>query len=113
MQVYLSTCAFIFFWIAVTQPGESWASDQVIFERNEQKYLANHAIETKQADSEVECGLYCIADKSCTSVNYKISGIGKGRCELNDQTTEETFDVDDKIHHPEFNHLAVNERVSI
>ena len=88
------------------------ASDQTIFKRREQEYLADHVIETKQADSELECGLHCLADKSCTSVNYKTSGIGKGRCELNDKTVKETPEVDHKIHHPEFNHLAVVERVS-
>ena len=89
------------------------APEQAMFERREQQYLANHVMATKQTDSELECGLHCLADKSCTSVNYKTSGIGKGRCELNDKTVEETSDVDDKIHHPEFNHLSVVERVSI
>ena len=112
MMVFLRACALVFFWIATTQPGESLAFEQAIFERNEQKYLANHVVETKQAGSELECGLHCIADKSCTSINYKTSGIGKGRCELNDKTVEETSHVDDKIHDPEFNHLAVIERVS-
>ena len=108
----LSTCALVFFCIATTQTGESVASEQTIFRRREQEYLADHVIETKQAGSELECGLHCLADTSCTSVNYKTSGIGKGRCELNDKTVEETPEVDDKIHHPEFNHLAVVERVS-
>ena len=112
MMVFLSACALVFFWIATTQPGESLAFEQAIFERNEQIYLANHVIETKQAGNELECGLHCIADKSCTSINYKTSGIGKGRCELNDKTVEETPDVDDKIQDPEFNHLAVIKRVS-
>ena len=108
MMVFLSARALVFFWIATTQPGESLAFEQAIFERNEQKYLANHVIETKQAGSELECGLHCIADKSCTSINYKTSGDGKGRCELNNRTSH----VDDKIHDLEFNHLAVIERVS-
>ena len=108
MMVFLSARALVFFWIATTQPGESLAFEQAIFERNEQKYLANHVIETKQAGSELECGLHCIADKSCTSINYKTSGDGKGRCELNNKTSH----VDDKIHDLEFNHLAVIERVS-
>ena len=112
MMVHLNTCALVFFWIATTQSGESLAAKQAIFKRNEQKYLANHVIETKQAGSELECGLHCLADKSCTSVNYKTSGIGKGLCELNDKTVEETSNVDEKIHDPEFDHFAVIERVS-
>ena len=109
-MIFLNACALVFFWIATTQPGQSLAFEQAIFKRNEQKYLANHVIETKQAGSELECGLHCIANKSCTSINYKTSGIGKG--ELNDKTVEETPDVHDKIHDPEFNHLAVIKRVS-
>ena len=112
-MVYLSTCALVFFWIAITQPGKSLASEEAIFKRNEQEYLANHVIETKQADSELDCGLHCIADKSCASVNYKTSGVGKGGCELNSKTVEKTHEVDDKIHDPEFNHLVVIERVSV
>ena len=112
-MVYLSARALIFVWIAITQLEESFASEQAIFKRSEQKYLAYHVIETKQANGEVECGLHCIVDKSCTSVNYKTSGIGKGRCELNNKTAEETSDAHDKIHHPEFNHIAVIERVSL
>ena len=113
MQFYLSTCALVFFWIAITQQGGILASDQTIFKRNEQEYLANHVIETKQADSELDCGLHCIADKSCASVNYKASGVGKGRCELNNKTVEKTPKVEDKIHDPEFNHLVVIKRVSV
>ena len=112
-MVYLSRCALAFFWIAITQPGKSFASEEAIFKRNEQEYLANHVIETKQADSELDCGLHCIADKSCTSVNYKTSGVGKGRCELNNKTVEKTHEVDDKIHDQEFNHFVVIERVSV
>ena len=112
MMVHTSTCLLVFFWIATTQSGKGLASEEAIFKRNERKYLANNAIEIKQAESELECGLYCIADKSCTSVNYKTSGIGKGRCELNNKTAGETSDIDDKIHDPEFNHLPVIKRVS-
>ena len=111
-MVYFGVCALVFFWIATTQLEESVASEQTIFRRREQEYLADHVIETKQTGSELECGLHCLADKSCTSVNYKTSGIGKGQCELNDKTVEETPDVDEKIHHPEFNHLSVVQRVS-
>ena len=112
-MVYLSTCALIFVWIGTKQYVESMASEQAIFHKNEQTYLPDHVIKTKQSGSEIECGLHCVAEKSCTSINYKSSGIGKGRCELNDKTVEETSAVDEKIHHPEFNHLVVVKLVSI
>ena len=113
MMLFLCSRALIFLWIATTPPvGKCLASEQAIFRNNEKKYLVNHVIEAKQADSEVVCGLYCIAHKSCTSVNYKTSGIGKGRCELNNKTAGERSDIDDKIHDPEFNHFAVIKRVS-
>ena len=111
-MVYLTTCALVFFLMVTTQQGESLVSQQAIFKRNKQKYLANHIIETKQADSELKCGIHCLGDKSCTSVNYKTSGIGKGRCELNDKTVEKTCNVNDKIHDAEFNNLVVIRRVS-
>ena len=114
MMVCLSICALIFVWMAAAKPRESLACGETMFKRNEQKYLAGHVIETKQAQSEMECGLHCIeSEKSCTSVNFKTSGIGKGRCELNNKTVEKTSYVHDKKHHPEFNHLAVIKRVSI
>ena len=111
MMVYLSACALVF-WIATTQPGESLACEQVRFLKSEQKYLVNHVMETKQADSELKCVFYCAKNKSCTSINYQTFGDDKGQCELNNKTIDESSDVDDKIHDPEFNHLAVIERVS-
>ena len=111
MHVYLSV--LVFFCISATEIEEILACENVRFQESEQKYLPNHVMKTKQADSDLVCGLYCIADKSCTSINYKTSGIGKGRCELNNKTAEGTSDVDEKIHHPEFNHLVVIERVSV
>ena len=111
MRVYLSTCAFVF-WIAAAHPEESLACEEVRFLKSEQKYLANHVMETKRADSELKCGYYCAKNKSCTSINYQTSGNDTGRCELNNKTIEETSNVNDKIHEPKFNHLAVIERVS-
>ena len=52
------------------------ASSQAVFRGKEQKDLANHVIAAKQAATEVECGMHCVADESCVSVNYKISGKG-------------------------------------
>ena len=112
-MVYMNSCALVFVWIATTQDVESMASEQAIFHKNEQTYLPDHVLKTKQTGSELECGLHCVAEKSCTSINYKTSGIGKGRCELNDKAVEETSEVDEKIHHPEFDHLVVVKQVSM
>ena len=68
-------------------------------------------IKAKRAASELLCGLYCAAEKSCTSINYKTSGSSKGRWELNNKTGEKTSYVDDKKY-AEFNYLAVIEQVS-
>ncbi len=95
----------------VLQPGDC-STKQAMFHKNKQKYLANHVIATKQAGSESECGMYCVRDGSCSSVNYKTSGIGKGRCELNKKTLQETSQVDESVHDPEFNHLVVIKPVS-
>ena len=108
MTLYLSICALIFVWIP-TQPGEC-LSKQMLLRRNVQKYLANHVIETKQAQSERECGMYCVRDGSCESVNYKTSGIGKGLCELNSKTLQEASEYDQETN-PEFNHLHVIKKV--
>ena len=106
-MIFLSICAFIF----ITKiPQQSVCTEQSVFARNKEKYLANHVIKTKQADSEFECGLYCVADGSCASVNYKNSGISKGRCELNNKTLQKTSD--EGTYNPEFTHLTVIEQVS-
>ena len=107
MMNLLRICALIF----IFQIQQVVCMKQTYFLRKEQKYLANHIIETKQADSELECGLHCVADGSCASVNYKTSGVGKGRCELNNKTVEET--PNEETHNPDFVHLALFKRVSI
>ncbi len=109
MTILLSICASLLI-SKITQPGE--CSKQAVFRRNKQKYLANHVIATKQAGSEIECGMYCVRDGSCASVNYRTSEIGKGRCELNKKTLQETPDVDGSVHDPDFNHLIVIKLVS-
>jgi hypothetical protein len=109
MTSHSSLCALILVWIT-TQQGEC-SSKEALFRRNVQKYLANHVMETKQAGSELECGILCVADGSCASVNYKTSGIGKGLCELNSKTlTQETSKADEETNH-EFNHLYVIKKV--
>ena len=79
---------------------------QAVFRKRAQKYLANHVFDTKQAGNERECGLYCVREESCTSVNYKTSGIGKGRCELNNKVFEEASKGDEETN-PEFNYLVI------
>ena len=83
-----------------------------IFQLGESKLqaAANHVIATKQAGSENECGLYCVRDGSCVSANYKTSGIGKGRCELNNKIIQGTSDADFKTN-PEFTHLYMVKKV--
>ena len=106
MMILFSICALIF----ISKTPQGVCTEQAFFLRNEQTYLANHVIETKQAGSELECGLLCVADGSCASVNYKTSGIGKGRCELNNKTLQEASD--EGTHKPEFTHLGIIEQVS-
>ena len=45
----------------LTQPREC-STEEAIFRRKEQTYLANHVIKTKQAETELECGMHCVAD---------------------------------------------------
>ena len=84
----------------------SLCSVDSVFRRNAQKYFANHVIEIKQTSSELECGMHCAGRKSCVSVNYKTSGVGKGRCELNNKTIEETSYAD-RSTKPDYNHLYI------
>jgi hypothetical protein len=108
MTIYISICALLFVCIP-TQPGEC-SPKQTIFRRKVGKYLANHVKETKQAGSELECGMLCVADGSCQSVNYKTAGIGKGLCELNSKTLQEASE-DYEETNLEFNHLHVIKKV--
>ena len=105
MRLFLSIWMLVFVFLL----GE--CSEQVVFRKSKQKYLTNHVIETKQAEFEFECGLLCARHGSCTSVNYKTSGIGKGRCELNSKTNQVTTDGS-KETSLEFNHLEIIKWVS-
>jgi hypothetical protein len=96
--------------ISKIQKGEC-SIKQAFFRIDKQKYLANHVIETKQAESELQCGMNCVGVGSCTSVNYKTSGIGKGLCELNSKTLQEISDPDENMHNPEFSHLYIIKKV--
>ena len=88
----------------MTQPGECLVS-QAVFRIKKQKYLANHVLETRQAETELECGMHCVGHGSCVSVNFKTFGNGKGLCELNKKTLREISDG--SMHNPEFNHLYI------
>ena len=74
---------------------------QAVFQREKQKYLANHVIESTQAEDELTCALYCVRHDSCASVNYKISGARKGLCELNNEAVQKTTCNDERTN-PEF-----------
>ena len=94
----------------LTQPGHCLIQ-QAPFGRKVKKYLANHVIESTQTNNELECAMYCIRHGSCASANYKVSGLGKGLCELNDKTLHEVSDSDEATK-PEFNHLYIIKKVS-
>ena len=83
---------------------------QAVFQREKQKYMANHVIETRQAEDELTCALYCIGHDSCASVNYKISGARKGLCELNNETPQKTTGNDEQTN-PEFVYFYIFKKV--
>ena len=78
---------------------------EAVFYKSAQTHLANHVVAKKKASNAFECSQHCMRFASCKSINYKISGIGKGLCELNDKTIQETIDAD-KEANPEFSHLS-------
>ena len=106
MRTLLGICALLF----SSKISKGVSTEQAFFLRNDEKYLANNVIETKQVDSEFDCGIHCVAHGSCASVNYKTAGIDKGRCELNDKTLQEI--PDEGTYDPEFTHLDVVHEVS-
>ncbi|XP_028396174.1 uncharacterized protein LOC114520149 [Dendronephthya gigantea] len=103
MRANPESILLLFLVLKISHPGDC-SINELLFRKVAKRYLANHVIDTKLAGSEHECGLYCVRDGSCTSANYKTSGTGKGRCELNDKTLQETSENDKKTN-PEFNHL--------
>ena len=110
MAVLFSFCALMF--VGIPQNGEFLVIDQeALFRVNKQQYLANPVIETKQAPSESECIFHCVGEESCSSVNYKTSGIGKGLCELNSKSgLQGTSEDGERTHSPEYNHLYIIEK---
>ena len=97
--------------VKIPQPGECRNIRQAFFRKIQQKRLENLVIDTKQTNDELECVIHCIEDGSCTSVNYKTSGIGKDLCELNNSTLLNTPDVVRRIRNPEFDHLYIVKKV--
>ena len=55
--------------------------------------------------------MYCVRHGSCASVNYKVSGLGRGMCELNDKAIPEASGTDEESN-PEFVHLYIIKKVS-
>ena len=56
----LLVCLFVITLISkITQPGECLIR-QAVFRRNEEKYLANHVLQTRQAETELECCMHCV-----------------------------------------------------
>ena len=102
--------ALIFALSKIPQPGKCLIQE-AIFHVNKQEYLANHVIETKHAESELDCGTHCIRKESCASVNYKTSGVGKGLCELNSKPSQD--EISERLHKPEFNRLIIVRKVSV
>ncbi|XP_028393426.1 contactin-associated protein like 5-3-like [Dendronephthya gigantea] len=106
MAVLVSICALIFT-SQILQQGDC-STVQVFFQKKPGEYLANHVIETKQAETELECSSHCVDHGSCVSVNYKTSGIGKGRCELNSKTLQ---DDDGNILNTDVDFLYIIEKI--
>ena len=93
----------------IPQPGEC-SNEQDYLSIIIGRYLANHVIETRQAETEFECGLHCVRHGSCVSVNYKTSGIGKGLCEFNSKTLRDIADHEKSVkvvNNQDFSHLYV------
>ena len=88
-------------------------SENVLFRKNKETYLPNHVIETKKARYDMECALFCVRRASCTSINYKTSGVGEGLCELNNDIPQQnSTEEDHKTYRlAEFTHLQIIKKV--
>ena len=106
MAFFLEVIALLFI-SKVLVPGECLTIRQAFFHKHEQRYLKNSIIDGKQAGDELECVMYCVEDESCVSVNFQISGMLKGLCELNNSSLTGTSDTCN----PEFNHLYIVKKV--
>ena len=108
MAVLCTVCVLIFAIAKIPQPGKCLINE-AIFRVNKEEYLTSYVIETKQAESELKCGMHCVAKESCASINYKTSGVGKGLCELNSKPSPK--EISKRLHKPEFNHLYIIKKV--
>lgn len=106
MAAFLSIWALIV--ILKTTKLVKCLDKQAVFRKSGQKYLKNHVIETRHANTDLECRMYCLRNTLCASVNYKFSGIDKGLCELNNKTSDGAGVM---AHNPEFNHFYIIEKV--
>ena len=106
MSILAQVLVIILIISQIPQPGEC-SIREAFFRVDKNKYLANHVIETRQAETEFECGLHCVRHGSCVSVNYKTSGIGKGLCELNSKTLQQIADQNENVNNPDFSHLYI------
>ncbi|XP_028402774.1 contactin-associated protein-like 2 [Dendronephthya gigantea] len=110
MAVLLSICVLVFT-SRILQPGECSVAE-ALFRKIDGRYLANHVIETKHTETELECSMHCVAHGSCVSVNYKTSGISKGRCELNNKTLKDKSEDDESMNDPEVEHLYIIKKIA-
>ncbi|XP_028393208.1 neurexin-4-like [Dendronephthya gigantea] len=104
MAVFVRVSALIFL-LEIFEPGECIAEKRAFFRIVNGRYLANNVIAINtNVTTEFQCIVNCVAHGSCVSVNYKTSGIGKGRCELNNKTLNASDD-DESTRNPEFKHI--------
>ena len=75
--------------------GSGLCMEQILFHKQAAKYLPDSVIATRDVESELECSVFCRRYKGCLSVNYKVSGLDKGLCELNNNTISEEVAVTD------------------
>ena len=112
MKFSLRFLSLICFLARLTQPGQC-LTKQVVFRREEHKYLPNHVIESRQAEDELMCAMDCVGHDSCASANYKVSGTHKGLCELNSEISQEKLrDQEQTKLVYDYNHLYVFKKVS-
>ena len=62
---------------------------QAYFHKTPAKHLPDSIIASTYAQSETECSMHCTRHQECLSVNYKVNGLDKGLCQLNNNTISE------------------------
>lgn len=81
---------------------------QSYFKRKTGQYLPNKVIASKHAQSELHCAMACTALDVCLSINYKVKGVDKGLCQLNNDTVSKNLSL---VFDEELDHLSVVKRV--